>query len=299
MTPRETGFLLLTSHLGDVRRKVLTVPQLRVLAQCVSVSDLGDRDDEVTVSDLMAMGLNRPSAQRVIDLLSETDRLQWYLEQGKKADCVPVTRVSQRYPLVLRKRLGLDAPGILWCKGELDILNTPMVALVGSRELLPENKDFAEAVGQQAARQGITLVSGNAKGADQAAQKACLAAGGKVICVVADSLREHKTRENVLYISEDIFDGEFSAQRALSRNRVIHSMGSLTFVAQCALETGGTWDGTVTNLKRNYSPVLCFDDESAATVELCQRGAMPVTAEMLSDLEQLRQQFTTLLDEMS
>ena len=32
MNPRERGFLLLTSHLGDPERKVLTVAQLRSLA---------------------------------------------------------------------------------------------------------------------------------------------------------------------------------------------------------------------------------------------------------------------------
>lgn len=298
MTPRENGFLLLTCHMGDPQRKVLTVPQLRLLAQCVNASQIPNEDGEVTVSDLMAMGYNRPSAQRVIDLLSETQRLQWYLEQAKKAGCIPVTRVSEQYPLILRQRLGLDSPGVLWCKGDMDLLDTPKVSLVGSRELLPDNHAFAEALGRQTARQGITLVSGNARGADQTAQNACLAAGGKVICVVADSLESHKTRENVLYISEDVFDGEFSAQRALSRNRVIHCLGVMTFVAQCTLGKGGTWDGTVNNLKRNYSPVFCFDDGSPATVELIQRGAVPIKQEILADLEQLRQNTAGLLDIM-
>ena len=38
---------------------------------------------------------------------------------------------------------------------------------------------FAEAVGRYAARQGLTLVSGNARGADRAAQESCLAAGAE------------------------------------------------------------------------------------------------------------------------
>lgn len=287
MTPREMGFLLLTCHMGDVRRKVLTVPQMRVLAQCVTASAIADKTDEVTVEDLMEMGFNNPSAQRVIDLLSETERLQWYLEQAKKAGCIPVTRVSGQYPLILRKRLGLDSPGCLWAKGNTVLLEKPMIALVGSRELKQQNRLFAEKVGKAAAEQGFALLSGNAKGADQAAQEACLAAGGEVVSVVADRLDVQPEREDILYLSEDGFDLPFSPQRALSRNRVIHGMGRMTFVAQCTLEKGGTWDGAVSNLKRNYSPVFCYDDGSPAAVELIQRGATLIKAGMLDDLRKL------------
>lgn len=288
MTPREEGFLLLTSHLGDLERKVLTVPQLRVLAKCVQLSELTDKNREVGVGDLMQMGFNRPSAQRIVDLLSETERLQYYLRGGARQDCVPVTRVSEGYPLILRKRLGLDSPGCLWLKGDKSFLETPMIALVGSRDLRPENWRFAQEVGFQAAKQGFALVSGNARGADQTAQEACLQAGGKVICVVADALEQQPVRDNVLYISEDGYDLAFSAQRALSRNRVIHALGYMTFVAQCTNGQGGTWHGTSQNLKHNYSPVYCFDDGSNAARELTQAGAEPVSMEMLKDFSALR-----------
>lgn len=288
MTAREMGFLLLTSHLGDVQRKVLTVPQLRLLARCVSASDIPQGDGQVAVEDIMAMGFNRPSAQRIVDLLSETERLQWYLKEGGKANTIPITRVSTQYPLILRKRLGLNSPGSLWLKGDAALLDTPMIALVGSRELRQDNRSFAETVGAQAARQGITLVSGNARGADRTAQEACLRAGGRVISVVADALTEHPERENVLYISEDGFDLPFSAQRALSRNRVIHALGQVTLVAQCTLGKGGTWNGVLNNLKYGCSPVFCFADGSQAAAELQQRGAAPVTAESLKDLAALQ-----------
>ena len=100
---------------------------------------------------------------------------------------------------------------------------------------------------------------------------------------MADSLEEHTEKENLLYLSEDVFDGEFSAQRALSRNRVIHCIGIKTFVAQCTMEKGGTWDGTTKNLQKGWSSVFCFDDGSRAATELTQMGATPVKMEQLSD----------------
>ena len=187
------------------------------------------------------------------------------------------------YPAILRQRLGLDSPGCLWAKGDLSILNTPAIALVGSRDLREKNRKFAEAVGREAAIQGLTLVSGNARGADKTAQEACLAAGGLVVSVVADSLASHPEKSNVLYISEEDFEAEFSAQRALSRNRCIHALGRMVFVAQSSLQHGGTWDGTVKNLRFGWSPVACFRDGTEASLQLEQMGAYLVGTEDLKD----------------
>lgn len=125
MNRPEAGFLLLTSHLGDPQCKVLTIPQLRLLAKAVQASALGERDGEVTAEDLMELGYNRPSAQRIVDLLNREEQLRWYLSKAKKSDCVPITRISDPYPDRLRKQLGMDAPGVLWAKGKLDLLTMP------------------------------------------------------------------------------------------------------------------------------------------------------------------------------
>lgn len=295
MTGAEYGFLLLTSKLGNPDRKTLTVAQLRELFARSQQMERKEESRRVAVSDLVSMGYGAQMAAHIVELLGEELLLQRYLQKAKKTGCVPVTRATECYPVALRNRLGLDSPGVLWAKGDLSLLNTPAIALVGSRALRSANREFAKEVGCQAAKQGITLVSGNARGADTIAQEACLEAGGKVISVVADSLEEHSTKENILYLSEDVFDGEFSAQRALSRNRVIHSLGIKTFVAQCNLEKGGTWDGTAKNLQKGWSSVFCFDDESPAMHELIQMGATPVKVEQLFDLSVLQANIQTFL----
>ena len=152
-------------------------------------------------------------------------------------------------------------------------------------------------MGRQAALQGYTLVSGNARGADKAAQNACLNAGGRVISVVADSLASHKAQKNMLFLSEDSFDEEFSAQRAISRNRVIHSLGLKTFVAQSDLGKGGTWDGTVKNLRFGWSSVYCFDDGSEAAAQLMQMGAEIISRTALNNFGALYENRTSFLDQ--
>ena len=287
MRPLEQGFLLLTSHLGDPDRRVLSAAQLRVLADRMRNADICEEDRELSAKDLTALGYSREMAARILSLLEEEELLAHYGNRGARLDCVPVTRVSEGYPLLLRQRLGLDSPGCLWAKGDLKILNTPAIALVGSRELRPENRAFAEAVGYHAAMQGLTLVSGNARGADRTAQEACLRAGGRVISIVADELAKQPKTRNVLYLSEDGYDEKFSAQRALSRNRCIHALGQLVFVAQSDLHKGGTWDGTVKNLRFGWSTVACFRDGSGASKQLEQMGAYLIGAEELRDFSAL------------
>lgn len=287
MNQRERGFLLLTSHLGDPERKVLTVAQLRSLALRMRDTEQPAESRELKESDLTRLGFDDEFAERIVSLLEQEDLLDGYLARAAAQNCVPITRVSNHYPHILRQRLGLDSPGCLWARGDVEILNTPAISLVGCRELSEPNREFAEAVGRQAAEQGLTLVSGNARGADRAAQEACLKAGGRVVSIVSDGLNRVPPR-NLLYLSEDGFDEEFSAQRALSRNRCIHALGRMVFVAQSDLQKGGTWSGTVKNLRFGWSPVVCFRDGSESASQLEKMGAYQIGLEDLRDFTSLQ-----------
>ena len=284
MNPREEGFLLLTSHLGVPDRRVLTQAQLRQLTGRMAGLSAPVEDRELELRDLIHLGYGPDMAVRILGLLNEREVLLHYLFRGAQSGCKPLTRVSEAYPHILRKRLGTDCPGCLWVRGDERLLSLPGIALVGSRELSPDNLAFAEAVGIQAAKRGLVLISGNARGADRAAQEACLRHGGRVISIVADRLDRQQDREGVLYVSEDGFDLPFSSQRALSRNRIIHSWGELAFVAQARLGAGGTWDGTMQNLRHGWSTVICFRDGSDAMAQLEQHGAYLADIKELEDM---------------
>ncbi len=294
MRGAERGFLLLSSSLGDPDRKPLTTAQLRTLADRSWQLERKDPEEQMRPEDLYSIGYGPDMAGRILNLLSQEQQLSYYLAKARREGCYPITRVSEGYPLAVRKRLGLDSPGVLWAKGELSLLERRKIALVGSRDIHSANRAFAKEAGRQAALQGYVLVSGNARGADRIAQEACLSAGGQVIIVAADRLLDYTEQENVLVLSEEDYDMEFSAQRALSRNRLIHALGEKTLVAQCADAVGGTWDGTVKNLKNGWSPVFAFADGSAGIARLAQMGAQTVTLEQLTDFSSLISQQLTL-----
>lgn len=287
MRAPELGFLMLSSRLGQSGRDILTVSQLRRLAQAMKYAEAEDADRPLREDDLMKAGFDMVFSQRIVQLLDAQDLLTAYLCEADRYDCVPLTWAGANYPTILRKRLQEDAPACLWARGDASILEMPMLSLVGSRDLRQPNARFAELLGRQAALQGFALVSGNARGADRTAQDAALRCGGSVVSVIADDLRKVPVQAHTLYVSEDDFDARFTAARALSRNRVIHSLPRAVFVAQCSLHSGGTWSGTTRNLKKGYSQVFVFDDGSQSFCELCDLGARPCTMADLLDLPSL------------
>lgn len=284
MTPRQRGFLLMTSCLGDPARKPLTFRQFHTLIQRSKALPRLRDAQTLTTGDMTQLGYDHATASHIVELFSDKLRLEGYLRMGEKAGCSPVTWAEDRFPEELRQRLVMDCPTVLWYKGNIQLLNKPGIALVGSRDLLPENRLFARQVGQLAAEKGYVLISGNARGADREAQNACLEHGGQVVSIVADRLTDQPHAPNILYLSEDSFDLGFTARRALSRNRIIHAMGIKTFVAQSAFGKGGTWDGTMKNLKKGYSPVYCFYDGSPAAAEFAAQGAIPITIDQLTEI---------------
>ena len=102
--------------------------------------------------------------------------------------------------------------------------------------------------------------------------------------------------QRIVLISEYGPALEFSTPRALSRNRLIHAMGQKVLVAQSDYGSGGTWNGTLENLKAEWSPVLMFTGEpdDPGTRALVERGAVPITLSDLNDLSSLGKEQTSL-----
>ena len=102
MIPRERGFLLLTSHLGNPERKVLTYPQIRDLAAKAAAFPHADGEGELTEDHLRQLGCCQELSRRVVQLLGQEAELDWYLSRGKWQGCVPICRIGIGYPELLR-----------------------------------------------------------------------------------------------------------------------------------------------------------------------------------------------------
>ena len=277
MTAAEEGVLLLCTRLGSDAAKPLTMAQFRELGLRVRAAmPAGDPIRDLTVRDLLELGYSPEDARHIVGLLDRQTPLTAYLAAGERLGIVPVTRVSPAYPLRISKKRQFSAPPVLFARGDLSLLEQPSVAVVGSRQLRPENVDFAKQAGRIAAKEGLVLVSGNAAGADRTAQDACLNAGGSCVVFVADQLVDHAPHPRILYLSEDGFDLPFSPARALHRNGLIHMQGDKVIAVQCTYGKGGTWEGSLDNLRHGWSPLFAFEDGSRGANALIERGATAI-----------------------
>lgn len=98
------------------------------------------------------------------------------------------------YPQKLRDA---DHPvELLYYQGNWELVETPSVAIVGTRSPSPEGALNAGRIAHSLSKSGYTIVSGLAKGIDTAAHTAAMAAGGKTIAVIGTPLFDYYPKEN-------------------------------------------------------------------------------------------------------
>lgn len=98
------------------------------------------------------------------------------------------------YPKKLRDA---DHPvEVLYYEGNWELVETPSVAIVGTRSPSDEGAINAGRIAHSLSKAGYTIVSGLAKGIDTAAHTAAIAAGGKTIAVIGTPLTDSYPKEN-------------------------------------------------------------------------------------------------------
>ena len=126
------------------------------------------------------------------------------------------------------------------------------IGIAGGRDAGADALEFAQQVGREIARMGLVLISGNARGVDEAAEFGALRAGGDVIAVLAQGLTSWRPRvrlrsliddDNSNYAAVSDFDpGErWQVWNAMERNGTIVEL-SMAMVVIHAGEKGGTLD---------------------------------------------------------
>ena len=102
---------------------------------------------------------------------------------------VKISPADKKFPRLLKEIP--DCPKMLYCRGNLDLLNTSCFAVVGTRKLTAYGKEAATKITGALARH-FTIVSGLALGIDAIAHRATLDAGGKTIAVLGSGVDDKR-----------------------------------------------------------------------------------------------------------
>ncbi|MCH8497702.1 MAG: DNA-processing protein DprA [Marinobacter sp.] len=153
---------------------------------------------------------------------------------------------DERYPPLLRHIH--DAPRLLYVKGRLALLQSPQIALVGSRNATRMALEDASRFAAALVTQGYTVTSGLALGVDGAAHRGALTAQGATIAVTGTGLDVSYPRPHAGLAAEigeqGVLVSEFppgTAARAShfpQRNRIISGLSVGVLVVEASLKSG-------------------------------------------------------------
>lgn len=143
-----------------------------------------------------------------------------------------------------------NCPQNLYYIGNINILNTKAISIVGKRNASVKGKYYAYLIARKYASQGFTIVSGLAKGIDQFAHIGALAANGKTIAVLGNGLSKIYPEENTklvreiienkgLIITEYKVNDKIKPENFPMRNRIISGLSIATIIIE-ADETSGS-----------------------------------------------------------
>lgn len=295
LSPTAQATLLLTSYFSKASNeavKPLTNAEWERFA-------LWLRDKSMTPADLLEADPKallqgwhdaRISVERIIELLNRGHSLALAMEKWQRAGLWVVTRSDPEYPRRLKQRLRTASPPVLFGCGDKTLLNTGGLAVIGSRKASQSDLAFTDQIGAKAALEGISIVSGGARGVDETAMIGAIKQGGAVIGVMADSLLKAATSSkwrkglmdgHTVLVSPFYPEAGFSVGNAMARNKYIYCLADSSLVIHSG-KKGGTLNGAEENLKKAWVPlwVKQTNDKDAANADLVAKGGRWLEADI-------------------
>ncbi len=252
------------------------------------VAHFGDLESawNADAAELVASGLGAKLAEKVIGARKQInlDQVGARIEaQGIKI----LTWMDEAYPTRLKE---IDQPPpVLYIRGDYLMDDLFAVAIVGTRKITPYGRQVTEEIASYLASNGITVVSGLARGVDAVAHQAALKAGGRTIAVLGSGVDkiyppEHRgLAEQMMTCGAVISDYAVGTPPDASnfppRNRIISGL-SLAVVVIEAAETSGaliTAEFAAAQGREIFAvPGSILAPQSKGTNRLIRNGAQPL-----------------------
>ncbi|KPV60690.1 DNA processing protein DprA [Paenibacillus sp. A3] len=195
---------------------------------------------------------------------------------------------DDRYPAMLLETA--DPPWILYYRGQLDIVNRPCIAMVGTRTPTAYGKMTAERLAESLSTAGVCVVSGLARGIDSAAHEGALRSHGSTVAVFGCSIETVYPPENKALYRKISECGLLLSEYPLGtrphpglfpqRNRIIAGLSLGVVVVEAALRSGSliTVDQALEASRDVFAvPGPISSPKSEGTLSLLKQGAKLIT----------------------
>lgn len=285
ITERTKAILLFTAYFAKEQDKInkpLSLTEWNRLGKWLQVKTIGPEAflSENSASLIESWNDQTISRNRLAGLLERKTALALALDKWTRAGVWVISRGDQNYPKAFKEKLKAQAPNILFGIGSQELLSRKYIGVVGSRNASDSELQITREIGKRAFKQGFGIVSGGAKGVDEAAMTGVLEAGGCSIGFLADSLLKKSTsgifrnfiiQNKLVLLTPFNPEAGFNAGNAMSRNKLIYALSDATIVMVSDTK-GGTWEGARENIKNNWSPTFVWPSAAKGNTEIVRLG---------------------------
>lgn len=235
---------------------------------------------------LQSAGLSPKLAESVVRMRASVD-LEKIWSQIEQQGIQILTWEDELYPPRLKEIE--QPPPVVYVRGEITLEDHFAVAIVGTRRITPYGRQITEELASFLAGQGITIVSGLARGVDAVAHTAALKAGGRTIAVLGSGVDKVYPPEHLQTAEHIMKQGAVVSDYAVGtppesanfppRNRIISGLSMATVVIEAGETSGAliTAEFAAEQGREVFAvPGSILAPQSKGTNKLIQQGAHPL-----------------------
>jgi DNA processing protein len=196
-------------------------------------------------AELESQGVS-PSVARSISSGCVFDEAVTQQEKMRALGVALIPVFDRRYPPMLSEIF--DPPIVLFARGKVELLQTLMLGIVGTRRPTPYGVTVADRLAEDLSKLGFTIASGMARGVDTCAHSSSLKCDGNTVAVFGCGVDQvyptenRKLAENImskgLVLSEYPMGAPAYPQNFPVRNRIISGMSLGVLVIEGAQYSG-------------------------------------------------------------
>ncbi|EPA0112060.1 DNA-processing protein DprA [Enterobacter ludwigii] len=255
------------SNISDNTVKLLTLSALqgvgtKTLSNLEKLKDLSS----FSVEELVGILALKEISQKDIVLAKEFANKNIEISQNKNHSIISI--FDDSYPGILKATE--DRPVILYCAGDVKILNQKSLAVIGTREPTEHGQIIASNITKWFSDKGWNIISGLAKGIDSIAHRTAIENHGKTVAVMAQGLEKIYPAENKklaldiidnggLLISEYSYGSHTFRNNFVQRDRIQAGLSAAVLMVQSDLK-GGSLHASRSAI--NYGRYLIIPNQS-------------------------------------
>jgi DNA processing protein len=257
---------------------------------------------------LTAEQIDRLTRMQVLKKTIERIRAKWtpaFIKQVKEElqnrQILALTQFDEEYPPLLREIA--QPPWVLYVKGNVQLLQEPSIAIVGTRKPTSYGKKMTKQLSEQLVEAGWTIVSGLANGIDGEAHRSTLQQQGKTVAVLGSGVdvvypKNHRSLYQTMVAQGAVISEMSPGTQPLpglfpQRNRIISGLAQGTIVVEAAEKSGSliTADFSMEQGRDVFAvPGPSTSNQSIGTLRLIQQGAKCVieTGDILEEYRHMQ-----------